>query len=153
MRFPLSYAGFFAKSHILFFLRHHSDFARRSRMTAGGIAFLYDGLTCVRQHALSPHRIGTSLRVRGKLTLRKKEFIFLYERKQKTMKCPTQKSRSRREQLLSTGRYIFLYIPRVVRFVNGRFDIFFCDRTEVYFQQAKTVRRGGDAQTSSVPCF
>ena len=51
MRFPLSYAGFFAKSHILFFLRHHSDFARRSRMTAGGIAFLYDGLTCVRQLA------------------------------------------------------------------------------------------------------
>ena len=51
MRFPLSYAGFFAKSHILFFLRHHSDFARRSRMTAGGIAFLYDGLICVRQHA------------------------------------------------------------------------------------------------------
>ena len=50
MRFPLSYAGFFAKSHILFFLRHNSDFARRSRMTAGG-AFLYDGLTCVRQHA------------------------------------------------------------------------------------------------------
>ena len=51
MRFPLSYAGFFAKSHILFFLRHHSDFARRSRMTAGGIAFLYDGLICVRQLA------------------------------------------------------------------------------------------------------
>ena len=30
----LSYAGFFAKSQIMFFLHHHSDFTRRSRMTA-----------------------------------------------------------------------------------------------------------------------
>lgn len=71
MRFPLSYAGFFAKSHILFFLRHHSDFARRSRMTAGGIAFLYDGLTCVRQ--LAPIASQTRYFSRGRGKSRTKE--------------------------------------------------------------------------------
>ena len=51
MYFPVSLAGFFAKSQIMFFFCHHSDSAHRSRMTAEVLLVFYDILTCVRKHA------------------------------------------------------------------------------------------------------
>ncbi len=46
----ISYAGFFAKSQIMFFLHHHSDFTRRSRMTAKMNCILTDEINWLLSH-------------------------------------------------------------------------------------------------------
>ena len=46
----ISLAGFFAKSQIMFFLHHHSDFTRRSRMTAKMNCILTDEINWLLSH-------------------------------------------------------------------------------------------------------
>ena len=48
--FSIPYAGFFAKSQIMFFLHHHSDFTRRSRMTAKMNCILTDEINWLLSH-------------------------------------------------------------------------------------------------------
>ena len=77
MYFPISYAGFFAKSHIMFFLL--SSFRFCLPLKNDGTSELRFAMTFWPVYAglpLSPRRLGTSLRVRGKLTLRKKAVKF-----------------------------------------------------------------------------
>ena len=64
---------------IYFFFYYHSCSSRRSRMTAGVLfVFLWCSDLCTQTCPYCLAWLGTSLRVRGKLTLRKKKYSFYY---------------------------------------------------------------------------
>ena len=78
MHFPITYAGFFAPANNLFFLLLSFLFCS-SLKNDGRVVFVLPWRSdlCTQTCPYRLARLGTSLRVRGKLTLRKKEFIVL----------------------------------------------------------------------------
>ena len=76
--FRLTYAGFFAKSQIMFFLSSSFRFCQPLK-NDGRVVFVLPWCSdlCTQTCPYRLTKLGTSLRVRGKLTLRKKEIIVL----------------------------------------------------------------------------